>query len=104
MAIPSAIMAISSAKQVVIPSATKIKQKQTLAVAIGVPTATWQLHQPNSGNSISHCGININNYNYVTFHLSQLLPQKSGFHYPPTHVTITSVTKALIIGHKTTWQ
>ena len=77
MAIPSAIMAITSAKLVVILSATKNKtKKQTLAVSIGVPIATWQLHQPNCGNSISHCGININHYNYVTFHLSQLLPQK----------------------------
>ena len=79
MTIPSAIMAITSAKQVVIPSATKIKQKQALALSIDVPTATWQLHQPNSGNSISQCGININHYNYVTFHLSQLLPQKVDF-------------------------
>ena len=71
-------MAITSAKQVVIPSDTKIKNK-TLAVTFGVPSAIWLLHQPKCGNSISHCGININHYKYVTFHLSQLLPQKMDF-------------------------
>ena len=79
MAIPSAIMAIKSAKQVVIPSATNKTKTKKLAVSIGVPTAIWQLHQPNTGNSISQCGIDINHYNYVTFHLSQLLPQKVDF-------------------------
>ena len=50
VAIPSAIMAITSAKQVVIPSATKIKTK-TLAVTIGVPSAIWLLHQPKCGTT-----------------------------------------------------
>ena len=47
----------------------------------------------NSGNSISHCGNNINHKNYVTFHLSQLIPQVDIIHI---YVTITSVTKALM--------
>ena len=72
MAITSAIMAITSAKQVVIPSVTKIKKNKnknkTLAVTIGVPSAIWLLHQPKCGNSISHCGININHYKYVYTH------------------------------------
>ena len=78
MAIPSVIIAITSAKLVVIQSATKNKNK-TLVVTIGVPSAIWLLHQPKCGNSISHCGININHYRYVTYHLSQLLPQKMDF-------------------------
>ena len=75
MAIPSAIMAITSAKQVAIPSATKYKNK-ILAFTIDIPSAIWLLHQPKCGNSISHCGIYLNHYKYVTFHLSQFLPQK----------------------------
>ena len=63
---------------------------------MGVPTAIWQLHQPISGNSISHCGNNISHKNHVTFHLSQLLPQNGSI---PQNVTITSVTKALMAIH-----
>ena len=55
--------------------------------------ATRQLHQPISGNSISHCGNNISHINYVTFHLSQLLPQTGSI---PQNVTIASVTKVLM--------
>ena len=47
----------------------------------------------NSGNSISHCGNNINHQKHVTFHLSQLLLQVDLIH---KYVTITSVTKALM--------
>ena len=50
MAISSAIMAITSAKQVVIPSATKIKQKQNISC---LKLVFQLLH----GNYISQIGV-----------------------------------------------
>ena len=78
-----AIMAITSAKQVVIPSATNWCSNCYMAIK-----------SANRGNSISHCGNNINHYNYVTFHLSQLIPQ-SGF-IVHKHVSKSSDIKALM--------
>ena len=95
-------MAITSAIKT---SGNSICQKiETLAVTFGVQPAIWLLHQPNCGNSICHCGNNISHI-HVTFHLSQLLPHKCGFHYPLEHtVTTTSATMALITDHQTTRQ
>ena len=48
----------------------------------------------NSGNSISHCGNNIYHQNYVTFHLSQLIP-----HVDLIHICDNNICHKGINGH-----